>query len=233
MNIKSILDLTKDIREHPKDIFIIGLILVVICLFPIIRNQIIKGIDNVVNDKEKLEKIEKTKQEQYVVDITPEIMHTLQNIMSHDFSASNILLMNYHNTLISSNGLPYKYLTTIREEIGPGGDGSVINAWKELDYMNYGEEIIKINNSKFLFFNDINRMQTSLPKFYFLVRQGNFKSAAFFPIVGVNSYVGILVILYKDEKDEITTEYLQKTVFADIQRLSTLLDYDYYKSIKK
>ena len=62
-----------------------------------------------------------------------------------DPNADNVILLNYHNTLLSSNGLSYKYLTGICESFQGPDSKPCMQEWKELDYINYGEEIQKIN----------------------------------------------------------------------------------------
>ena len=50
-----------------------------------------------------------------MTEITPKVQSILEDVIEKDESATNVLLLNYHNTLISSHGLPYKYLTGLCE----------------------------------------------------------------------------------------------------------------------
>lgn len=62
-------------------------------------------------------------------------------ILKGDKDASNVLLLNYHNTLNSTHGLSYRYLTALTERRRGYDTKARIKLWADLEYMNYGEEI--------------------------------------------------------------------------------------------
>ena len=48
---------------------------------------------------------DKTKAEKYTIAIAPEINNYVQDILEHDPKATNVILLNYHNSVSSTNGL--------------------------------------------------------------------------------------------------------------------------------
>lgn len=93
--------------------------------------------------------------EEYTRVITPYINDYCQRILDLDANATNVILLNYHNTLVSTNGLSYRYLTSIAEKRRGLETKSCLKIWKELDYINYGEELESINRNNYLTIDDI------------------------------------------------------------------------------
>ena len=58
---------------------------------------------------------EKVLAEKYTEMITPQVNGHIEHILMEDTDASNVLLLNYHNTLQSTHGLSYRYLTALTE----------------------------------------------------------------------------------------------------------------------
>lgn len=90
--------------------------------------------------------------------------------------------MNYHNTLVSTHGLSYRYLTSLTEKKRGLNTKSCLRIWKELEYINYGEEIEKINDNKSLRMDSIPKYETVLPNLVELLYRSNAVSAAFYPL---------------------------------------------------
>ena len=59
---------------------------------------------------------EKVLAEKYTEMITPQVNGHIEHILMEDKDASNVLLLNYHNTLQSTHGLSYRYLTALTEK---------------------------------------------------------------------------------------------------------------------
>lgn len=187
-------------------------------------------IGNTFRQQMQSETKAKRDREQYTIDITPKVQNILQDVVDKDEDATNVLLLNYHNTLTSSHGLSYRYLTGLCESFQESDP--CIDYWKELDYMNYGEEIQKITARRCLLMNNTQIFRKDYPKFTYLVERSNAKSAVFYPIIGVDNSVGMLVILYNKEISGITLDHLRKVISPTIQPLAILLDYDYVKGIR-
>ena len=69
------------------------MILLVIILFQCNIDKISQTFREEVN----IEKEAKRDREQYMVDITPKVQSILENVIEKDESATNVLLLNYHN----------------------------------------------------------------------------------------------------------------------------------------
>lgn len=180
--------------------------------------------------KQQITTEEKLKQdrEQYTVKITPKISRLVYQLGNGDENISNVILLNYHNTLVSSHGLAYTYLTGLYEYFQGNETKPCINDWKELDYMNYGEEIQKIITARYLLMENVEDFRHIYPKFVYLLEKENVKSAVFYPIIGVDSSVGMIVILYNDYITQNSIDYLNNRITLIIQPLAVLLDYNYY-----
>lgn len=173
----------------------------------------------------------KQDREQYTIDITPKIHNILEDVIHKDEGATNVLLLNYHNTLTSSHGLSYRYLTGLCESFQESEP--CIDYWKELDYMNYGNEIQKITMRRCLLMQNITEYRNEYPKFTYLLERSNAKSAVFYPIIGVDNSVGMLIVIYKETVSELSLDKIRKAIAPNIQPLAILLDYNYVKRIKR
>lgn len=176
------------------------------------------------------EQVQKDKRlaEKYTEIITPYVNDYCEKILAQDKDASNVILLNYHNTLTSTNGLSYRFLTSIAEKRQGFDSKSCLKIWKELDYINYGEEIERINRNKYLRMDSIESYKKSLPNLVELLQLCDTHSAAFYPIQGVDCYIGMLVVLYP-EKKTYHLGYYQSVITPSIQPLAILLDYNSMK----
>lgn len=184
------------------------------------------GVRSVISSSKTIEKQDKQDREQYVVYITPHVNRLVQNILNVDPNADNVVLLNYHNTLLSSNGLSYRYLTAICEQFQGRDSKPCIHEWKELDYLNYGEEIQKINAQKYMILEDDDAGLRDFPKFVWVMHNSGIKTACFYPIIGVKGPVGMLVIGYRGIQTPIDLEYFRRVIYPTIQPLASFLDYD-------
>lgn len=163
--------------------------------------------------------------EEYTRVITPYINDYCQKILDLDEDATNVILLNYHNTLTSSNGLSYKYLTSISERRRGFETKSCIKIWKELDYINYGEELERINRNNYLIIDNIDQCQKIIPNLYELLSLCGAKSAAFYPVKGIDSWVGMIIVLYPENK-VYPNAYYRNVIMPVIQPMAILLDYN-------
>lgn len=136
--------------------------------------------------------------------------------------------MNYHNSLVSTHGLSYRYLTALTEKKRGLNTRSCLRIWKELEYTNYGDEIEKINESKSLRMDSIQQYSTSLPNLTELLQRSKAKSAAFYTLSGVDGPVGMLIVIYPVRK-EYNLGYYQSIIAPSLQPLTTWLDYNSVK----
>lgn len=205
-------------------------LLVFFLIFYIFICKNTNSVENAFEQKTNSELKLKQDREQYVVEITPKINDILQNIAYDDENATNVILLNYHNTLVSSHGLAYKYLTGLCEQFK---EKPCIDYWKELDYMNYGEEIHRIIICRYLLMQDIVEYRAEYPKLTYLLERSGAKSAVFYPVIGVEGSVGMLIIIYNKKVTEVSLDHMRNIISPNIQPLAVLLDYDYFKGLKK
>lgn len=171
---------------------------------------------------------EKYLAEEYTKIISPSINEYIERILVQDKDASNVILLNYHNSLVSTHGLSYRYLTALTEKKRGLDTKSCLRIWKELEYTNYGDEIEKINENKSLRMDSIQQYSTSLPNLVELLQRSNAKSAAFYGLSGVDGPVGMLVVIYPMKK-EYYLGYYQSIIAPSLQPLTTWLDYNSVK----
>lgn len=192
----------------------------------IFGNYTATGVKRVLNNSKNTERQDKYEREQYTVDITPEVNRYIQNVLNFDANATNVILLNYHNTLLSTNGLSYKYLTAVCEKFQGEDSRPCMKEWKELDYLNYGEEIQKINASKYIMLEDDDKCMRQFPKFVWVMHNSGIKVACFYPIIGVHEPVGMLIIGYHDKVTDVDLEYIRRLIYPTVQPLASLLDYN-------
>lgn len=219
-----------NLGPNVKTVTIILLMLVTICV----------GFKNYAKTilKDYTEQVQKDKQlaEEYTKIITPYVNDCIEKILIADEEASNVILLNYHNTLTSTHGLSYRYLTSLVEKKRGLETKSCLRVWKELEYINYGEEIEKINDNKYLRMNGIDNYKSTLPNLTELLKLSRAQSAAFYPIQGISGPIGMVVVMYQKEK-VYRLGYYQSVITPAIHPLISLLDYnsvkDRFKELKK
>lgn len=201
-------------------------ILIVLLFGGLLYSNYKSDMREILQDYSKHTQNDKALSEQYTREKTPEINQKVEDILVKDSQASNVLLLNYHNTLTSTHGLSYRYLTALTEK--KKGSRSCIRLWKELEYVNYGEEIEKINELKYLRIDTLAKHEDQFPNFIELIRMSGHTSAAIYPIRGHGDFVGMVVLLYKTHRTY-KLGYYQEVLSAPIQDLAILLDYNLVK----
>lgn len=200
---------------------IIIILLAIICVIFSTKNLTMQALQEY--HSQQIE--DKMLAEEYTRVITPYINDYCQRILDLDANATNVILLNYHNTLVSTNGLSYRYLTSIAEKRRGLETKSCLKIWKELDYINYGEELESINRNNYLTIDDIEQIKNVIPNLYELLSLCGAKSAAFYPIRGIDSWVGMIIVLYPEDK-VYPIAYYRNVIMPIIQPLAVLLDYN-------
>lgn len=188
------------------------------------------GTDYITNNtvSEVFLKVKENKKESedYTKSIAPKINIEVNNILNSDTNISNVLLINYHNSTESINGLSYLYMTTLAEAYS---DSSIKKEWREVYYIDYASELDKIHKKTATIINvDCNNKFPLLSK---RLKYCNSKYSVWFTLRGVTSEIGVLVIIYKNEPPT-DMVYYSKNILDGINRLTTLLDYENRNSYK-
>ena len=224
--IKQLYDLVNGINPTMKT-------LIILLLVGIIAGSAMKyHAKSVLEDYTQQAIAEKKIAEEYTQIISPMINEYIQEILLKDRDASNVILLNYHNTLTSSHGLSYRYLTALTEKKRGIDSKSCLRVWKELEFINYEEEFAKINSNQCLRMDSVDAYVAKFPKITELLNMCNAKAAAFYPIEGIGGSIGMIVVLYPKKK-EYYLGYYNEVISRQIQALSSLLDYDNMKEMFK
>lgn len=181
------------------------------------NQEVIKDYVEVIEDKERAA-------EEYTLELAPFINECVLEIQKNDEDCQNVLLLNYHNSKKSLQGFRYLYLNCITEKPKGLDSEPVKMYWNELEYIYYEDEISRIHDNGSLLVSDVDSIKNSFPKIYRKLMSCNAKAAAFYPIEGVRTPIGMIIILYKEPNNLHDSEYINN-VSPQIQRLSTLLDY--------
>ena len=179
----------------------------------------------ILEDYTEVVHIEKAAAEEYTKMITPAVNEHVAHILKDDKDASNVLLLNYHNTLSSTHGLSYRYLTSLTEKKRGYDTKSCLRLWKDLEYINYGDELERINDNQYIRMDSIQAYRRSFPNLVALLEESKAESAAMYPIVGVNGPIGMIVIMYPAKK-QYYLGYYNSVIAPCVQPLSSLLDYN-------
>ena len=202
--------------------------LIIILLFGyILYGQITDTTKQMIGEKFQEEILHNKKAEKYSMETSIEINRQVQLIAEKDDDAFDVLLLNYHNNTQSLQGYKYLYLSCLTEAPKCLDTPLLKSQWNRIDYIYYADELAKIHNQSFIQFEDVERMKTSLPKLYRLVKTSDAKAVSFFTIEGHDSQIGLIVLFYKDYK---RYDYqFARGILPCIQKLAILLDYDKIK----
>ncbi len=148
----------------------------------------------------------------------------IQNIIDRDSDAAHVLLLNYHNSKYSSHGLAYLYLTVFTEK-RKIGQANCRHIWRELEYPIFADELALINDNNFLIMDSLEHHKADFPNLTELVRLSGAKSAAFYPILGIDSPKGMIVVLYNETKIY-EMDYYKNVISAPVQAFNLLLEYN-------
>lgn len=221
--IKKIWNFVNDLNSQVKTIIIIALFFWI--TYPTLINQNQEAIIDYIQRVEKQD----LEDENYALNMAHYINEFVYNIQKSDFDCFNVLLLNYHNSQKSLQGFRYLYLNCITES--PKGiiDEPLKQYWNNLEYIYYEEELTRIRNNGYLRVEHIDSIKTLFPKLYKKLLVCDAKAAAFYPIEGINSPIGMVVVLYKQPK-KYSLGFYNKNVAPWIQKLSTILDYQNVKN---
>jgi hypothetical protein len=165
------------------------------------NQEIIKDYVEVVEDQERAA-------EEYTLELAPFINECVLEIQKNDEDCQNVLLLNYHNSKKSLQGFRYLYLNCITEKPKGLDSEPVKMYWHELEYIYYEDEISRIHDNGSLLINNTDSIKNSFPKIYRKLVSCNAQAAAFYPIEGVRTPIGMIIILYKDPNHLHDSEYI-------------------------
>lgn len=202
------------------------LTLIGVIILSLANNNIKSYIDKKYNSEKEL----LIQQETYLEKVAPQINDLMEDIMLGDSCMSNIILLNYHNSLISSNGLAYKHLTAISEKFRGLDNYPCIDFWTDLDYINFINEIQKVNQNDFTIIDQDTTSRIRFPNFWYKLKKCDFNYAVLYPIRGTEESIGLLIIIYKDKLPNIDLKYSHDIIYPGLHKLSILLEFNNIKN---
>lgn len=217
---EKIWNLISSLGEKTKTCLIIGLLLFIFfkCTQYSIRYIVESQIEQIILGNRAAEK--------YTLSVAPQINDCIKTVANKDQECFDVLLLNYHNSTESLQGFKYLYLNCISEQSASQEYTSVKIFWHNLEYIEYEDELSRIHNFGYLRVDSIGSIKTLYPKLCRLVELSDAKSAAIYPINGIESPIGLLVVLYKHTK-VYSLDYYNNVIAPSIEKLAIYLDYPY------
>lgn len=202
-------------------------IIIILLVGFVFYSQICNNVKHYIAEKIELDVTSNKNAENYTKEKAIEINKQVKLIADKDQDAFDVLLLSYHNSTQSLQGLRYLYLTCIAESPKQLDTPLLKPQWDNIDYIYYADELERIHNQSFVHIKNLEDSRNILPKLYRLIKSSEAQSVSFYTVEGYEAPVGIVVILYKNPKTY-TSNY-QKIIVPSIQRLAILLDYDNIK----
>lgn len=200
--LKKIWDFINGLNSQLKTAIIVVMLLGTGFVYMKYYNQtVIKDYIEVVEDQERAA-------EEYTLELAPFINECVLEIQKNDEDCQNVLLLNYHNSKKSLQGFRYLYLNCITEKPKGLDSEPVKMYWHELEYIYYEDEISRIHDNGSLLVHNVDSVKKSFPKIYRKLMSCNAQAAAFYPIEGVRTPIGMIIILYKEPNILHDSEYI-------------------------
>lgn len=169
--------------------------------------------------KEIVEVQDEPPQDRYAKMVNHLLNQKLESVLLKDQFASNILLLDYHNILVLKEPIEkYKYDSEPKAYI-----------WSRFNYFESWKEVKLVSSEGYLTIYNVESYQYILPKFVELIQESNMKVACFYPIVGVDRYLGMVVVLYKNDPT-FEEGYFQKEIVPLTQIISSVMNMNYKKN---
>lgn len=222
-SLKKVWDFVNNMNSQVKTLII--LILMVLWGYSYIMKQNQEIITNYIEHLEK----QNIEDENYTLKMAHYINEYVYNIQRSDRDCYNVLLLNYHNSKKSLQGFRYLYLNCITESPKGIQDKNLKFYWNDLEYIYYEDELNRIRNNGYLRVENIDSIKYTFPKLYKNLVISEAKAAAFYPIEGINSPIGMVLVLYKEPK-EYSLGFYNSNISPWIQKLSAILDYQNIKN---
>lgn len=163
--------------------------------------------------------------ERYAQERVNIIDECVKKILAADGDASNVVLLNYHNSQASSHGFSYLYITGLVEEYGDDAE-PVITHWHEINAFNLGTELDRIHRRGYLRIDSLDAsVKAEYPKLYYKLKECGAEAAGFYPIQRSADRVGMIAVLYGGKK-EYGPDYYMTVVEPVMIELYELLQYN-------
>lgn len=173
--------------------------------------------------------VEMQAEEKYAMEMAEPINQCLKEISDKDKDTYDVILLTYHNTKKTMQGFSYIYIDYLTDYKNDPSKPKVNKFFKELDWMYYSDELKTLQDQSYYRCNNLSELQEKYPKLYYDVfKELNPRALAIYNIQGLDSPLGLLVILYNKPK-EYYLGYSNTTIYPYLQQLASILDYNNIK----
>ena len=194
---------------------------------------IVNRFETSIRDIIQKNPIEMQEEEKYAMEMAEPINQCLKEISDKDKDTYDVILLTYHNTKKTMQGFSYIYIDYLTDYKIDPSKPQVKKFFKELDWIYYSDELKALQDQSYYICNNLSELQEKYPKLYYDVfRELNPRALAIYNIQGLDSPLGLLVILYNKPK-KYYLGYSNTTIYPYLQQLSSILDYNNIKKVNK
>ena len=202
-------------------------------IFIIIGIFLYYGIDNnlehYIKYIDQKAPLEMQAEEKYAIEMAEPINQCLKEISVKDKDTYNVILLTYHNTKKTMQGFSYIYMDYLTDYKIDPSKPQVKKFFRELDWLYYSDELKTLQDQSYYRCNSLDSLKIKYPKLYYDVFQElNPKALAIYNLQGVDSSLGLLIILY-DKPKKYYLGYSNTVIYPYLQQLASILDYNNIK----
>ena len=205
-------------------------IIIIVFLGVILSYRIVNSFETCIRNINQKNSIEMQEEEKYAMEMAEPINQCLKEISEKDKDTYDVILLTYHNTKKTMQGFSYIYIDYLTDYKTDPSKPKVNKFFKELDWMYYSDELKTLQDQSYYKCNNLSELQEKYPKLYYDVFQElNPKALAIYNIQGLDSSLGLLVILY-DKPKKYYLGYSNTVIYPYLQQLASILDYNNIKN---
>ena len=202
-------------------------------IFIIVGMFLYYGIDNnlehYIKYIDQKAPLEMQAEEKYAIEMAEPINQCLQEISVKDKDTYDVILLTYHNTKKTMQGFSYIYMDYLTDYKIDPSKPQVKKFFRELDWIYYSDELKTLQDQSYYRCNSLDSLKIKYPKLYYDVFQElNPKALAIYNLQGIDSSLGLLIILY-DKPKKYYLGYSNTVIYPYLQQLASILDYNNIK----
>lgn len=204
-------------------------IIIIVLSGVILYYGIVNNFESCIRDINQKNPIEMQEEEKYAIEMAEPINQCLREISDKDKDTYDVILLTYHNTKKTMQGFSYIYIDYLTDYKNDPSKPQVKKFFKELDWIYYSDELKTLQDQSYYRCNNLSELQEKYPKLYYDVfRELNPEALAIYNIQGVDSPLGLLIILYNKPK-HYYLGYSNTIIYPYLQQLASILDYNNIK----
>lgn len=204
-------------------------IIIIVLSGVILYYGIVNNFESCIRDINQKNPIEMQEEEKYAIEMADPINQCLREISDKDKDTYDVILLTYHNTKKTMQGFSYIYIDYLTDYKNDPSKPQVKKFFKELDWIYYSDELKTLQDQSYYRCNNLSELQKKYPKLYYDVfRELNPEALAIYNIQGVDSPLGLLIILYNKPK-HYYLGYSNTIIYPYLQQLASILDYNNIK----